>query len=121
MFSAERAFTADDVAAFARLSHDANPIHLDPTAAARAGFPGPVVHGMLCASLFGAIIGTRFPGAVYATQSLAFRAPVLVGESVVAEVRLTKIGGTRAFFATRVRRGEDVVLDGTALALLPKR
>ena len=73
-----RAFTADDVAEFARLSHDANPIHLDPTAAARAGFPGPVVHGMLCASLFGAIIGTRFPGAVYAAQSLRF-APVLVG------------------------------------------
>lgn len=121
VFSAERAFTADDVAEFARLSQDTNPIHIDSTGAVRAGFPAPVVHGMLCASLFGAIIGTRFPGAVYATQSLAFRAPVLVGESVVAEVRLTKIGGSRAHFATRVRRGEDVVLDGTALALLPRR
>ena len=75
MFSAERAFTADDVAEFARLSQDANPIHVDSTAAVRAGFPAPVVHGMLCASLFGAIIGTRFPGAVYATQSSRFAPP----------------------------------------------
>jgi hypothetical protein len=59
IFSLRRAFTADDVASFARLSEDANPIHLDAAAARAAGFPGPVVHGMLCASLFSGIIGTR--------------------------------------------------------------
>ena len=120
VFSAERAFTADDVAEFARLSQDANPIHVDSTAAVRAGFPAPVVHGMLCASLFGAIIGTRFPGAVYATQSLAFRAPVSWANPSSPRCDSRK-SEARARAATRVRRGEDVVLDGTALALLPRR
>ena len=87
---------------------------------------------MLCASLFSGIIGTRFPGAVYATQSLSFRRPVMVGERVTAEVELVKLGGSRATFATRVMvvrrrvkggkndRDEELelVLDGSALALL---
>lgn len=42
-------------------------------AAGRRPLQGPIVPGMLLASLFPAIIGTRFPGALYATQSLAFR------------------------------------------------
>ena len=137
IFSLHRTFTTDDVATFARLSQDFNPIHVDQNAAAAAGLgggrhgrdgDGPVVHGMLCASLFSGIIGTRFPGAVYATQSLSFRRPVMVGERVTAEVELMKLGGSRATFATRVMRrrvngdGEEdtreVVLDGSALALL---
>lgn len=136
VFSTTRAFTAEDVAAFARLSGDLNPIHLDEAAAAAAGVKGVdgrrVVHGMLCASLFSAIIGSRFPGAIYATQSLAFRRPVAVGEEVTAEVELVRLGGTRAMFATRVLRrvgggahaeggggGEvEVVLDGSAVALI---
>ena len=52
VFSAERAFTADSSRWGSRLSQDANPIHVDSTAAVRAGFPAPVVHDMLCASLF---------------------------------------------------------------------
>ena len=88
-FTRTRAFTAHDVASFASITGDHNPIHVDPDAARIAGFEhGPVVHGMLCASMFGAIIGTKFPGAVYATQSLSFRKPVRVNEVVRAEVEV---------------------------------
>lgn len=121
VFTRRRAFTAHDVASFASLAGDHNPIHVDPDAATAAGFrDGPVVHGMLCASMFSAIIGTRFPGAVYATQSLAFRKPVRVGERVRAEVEVTRVGGGRVMFATRVVRDEDgeVALDGAAVALV---
>jgi|AntAceMinimDraft_5_1070358.scaffolds.fasta_scaffold29574_1 hypothetical protein len=63
IFRVRRTFTAEDVATFARLSGDANPIHShsDAAAAAGLGLCGPVVHGMLAASLFSGIIGTRFP------------------------------------------------------------
>jgi 3-hydroxybutyryl-CoA dehydratase len=132
-YSTQRTFTKEDVTAFAALTGDPNPIHVDGRAASRAGFEAPVVHGMLCANLFGAVIGTLFPGAVYATQSLAFRNPVLVGQAVTAEVTLTRLTGTRAQFDTRVvfRKGEGegdaadaktvTAVDGVALALLPKR
>ncbi len=41
-----REFSPDDQLAFARLSGDYNPIHLDPVAARRLLFGHPVVHGM---------------------------------------------------------------------------
>ena len=120
-FTRTRAFTAHDVASFASITGDHNPIHVDPDAARIAGFEhGPVVHGMLCASMFGAIIGTKFPGAVYATQSLAFRKPVRVNEVVRAEVEVTRVRGGRVQFATRVVKedGGDVALDGAAMAMI---
>ena len=128
-FSTTRTFTEADVAAFAAVTGDPNPIHVDARAARSAGFEGTVVHGMLCAGMFGAVIGATFPGAVYATQSLSFRAPVLVGQAVTAEVTLTRITGRKASFDTKVlvfpekRRGDEsaaaVAVDGQALALLP--
>lgn len=120
-FTRTRAFTAHDVASFASITGDHNPIHVDPDAARIAGFEhGPVVHGMLCASMFGAIIGTKFPGAVYATQSLSFRKPVRVNELVRAEVEVTRVRGGRVQFATRVVKedGGDVALDGDAMAMI---
>jgi acyl dehydratase len=107
---------------FASVTNDANPIHVDGAAAAAAGFAGgAVVHGMLVASMFGGVIGTRFPGAVYASQTLTFRAPVTVGERVLAEVEVTRVGESRVAFATRVRKegeGGELAVDGTAMAFM---
>ena len=120
VFTRRRAFTAHDVASFASLAGDHNPIHVDPDAATAAGFrDGPVVHGMLCASMFSAIIGTRFPERC-TPRNPSFRKPVRVGERVRAEVEVTRVGGGRVMFATRVVRDEDgeVALDGAAVALV---
>lgn len=57
----------------------------DCPVAACTGLEGPVLPGMLLASLFPAIIGSRFPGAVYATQTLRFTAPALVGGACVIQ------------------------------------
>ena len=57
-----RCITADDVAAFARLSGDYNALHLDDEFAARTEFSQRVVHGFLHASLLSTLIGTRLPG-----------------------------------------------------------
>ena len=59
--SARRRFTPEDVAAYAAVSGDRNLVHLDDAFARGAGFArGPVVHGMLAASLFPALIASRF-------------------------------------------------------------
>jgi acyl dehydratase len=100
---------------FASVTNDANPIHVDGAAAAAAGFAGgAVVHGMLVASMFGGVIGTRFPGAVYASQTLTFRAPVTVGERVLAEVEVTRVGESRVAVAPR----PHLAVDGTAMAFM---
>jgi 3-hydroxybutyryl-CoA dehydratase len=118
--SVTRAFTAADVAAFAQLCGDTNEVHLSADAARRAGFDGCIVHGILVASLFSYIMGMHLPGpqSIYMQQSLNFRAPVYVGQSVTATVKVTNFDAIRGyiFFETRVVRDDGkVAVDGKAL------
>ncbi|QHN92083.1 (R)-specific enoyl-CoA hydratase [Arachis hypogaea] len=55
-----RLFTEEDVIQYSKVSHDSNPLHTNPTAARDVGFEGPLVHGMLIASLFPCIISSYF-------------------------------------------------------------
>lgn len=78
VFTLTKRFSPEDVAGFVALTGDSNPIHVDGGAAAAAGLPGPILPGMLLASLFPAIIGSHFPGAVYLSQTLKFKQYALV-------------------------------------------
>jgi 3-oxoacyl-[acyl-carrier protein] reductase len=81
-----RTITAEDVAAFARLSGDYNALHLDEEFAARTEFAQRVVHGFLSASLLSTLVGTKLPGqgALYLSQSIEFTRPVYIGDTVEA-------------------------------------
>ena len=118
-----RTFSQADVADFSRLTGDDNPLHDDEAFAATQRFGGRVVHGMLYASLFSAIIGQRTPGAVYLSQSLAFRKPVHLGDTVTAEVEVSRVGraGRLLDFATRcTNQRQELVLSGDARVLMPE-
>ena len=114
-----------EVAVFAELSEDRNPIHLCDEAAAASPFGGRVAHGMLSASLFSAIIGERLPGrgTIYLSQSLRFRAPVRVGDEVTASVTVLEVTPERrrARLMCEARVGETLVIDGEAEVLVPAR
>ena len=118
-----RCFTAAEVSQFAGLTHDSNPMHTDPDFAAQGRFGACVVHGMLVGSLFGAIVGQRFPGAIYVSQTLEFRKPVFVGETVRATIQVqgVRASGRMLDFDTRCtnQKGE-LVLTGGARCLLPR-
>jgi len=123
--SLTRLLGEEEVRAFARVTGDENPAHLDADFAAATPFGRPVVHGMLTASLISAVLGTRLPGkgAVYLSQSLSFRAPVFIGEEVTAEVEITGIDQRRrrVTLATRCLSGGKVVLRGEAVVIAPAR
>lgn len=55
-----RVFTEEDVLQYSKVSHDSNPLHIDSATARNVGFEGPLVHGMLVASLFPHIISSHF-------------------------------------------------------------
>jgi len=88
-----RTITADDVAAFARLSGDYNALHLDEEFAARTEFAQRVVHGFLSASLLSTLVGMKVPGrgALYLSQSIEFTRPVFVGDTVEARATIEQI------------------------------
>jgi acyl dehydratase len=92
-----RTFTQQDVEAFAALSGDVNPVHLDEAYAAGTRFRGRIIHGMLVSSLISAVLGTQLPGpgAIYLSQQLSFRAPARVGLPLTARVTVTEWDGTR--------------------------
>lgn len=117
-----RAFSLQDTTRFAQLSGDSNPIHTDTAfALEHAKASAPIVQGMLSASLFATIFGRTIPGAVYVSQQLRWRAPLLVGEEVRARIRVVKLRKRFVDCETvceKVKSGE-VVVEGLATVLLP--
>ena len=85
--------TDQDIALFAQVTTDHNPVHLDDNYAQKSLFEGRVAHGMLTASLISAVIGKQLPGhgSIYLSQTLKFLAPVRPNDSVDAKVSVTDI------------------------------
>lgn len=118
--SLSRVFTREEVIQFAGLSMDRNPIHLDEEFAAASIFGGPIVHGMLVASLFSGLIGVELPGegSIYLGQSLSFKGPVPVGQEVTASVEIVKIRADKPIVTLRtvcVNSDGQVVIEGEAV------
>ena len=84
---------SSDVVGFAQLTGDRNPIHLSEHFAARTPFGKRIAHGLYTASLISAVLGTRLPGpgAIYISQTLNFRAPVKIGDTVVVTVTVNEL------------------------------
>ena len=119
VFQIERSFSAQDVLAFAAVSGDYSPLHVDAAYGAGTEFGACVVHGVLLASLFSQLVGMQVPGkhALYLGQDLTFRRPVLVGETVRAIAKVSgKSESTRTLVLnTEIRSHDDkVVVMGTA-------
>ena len=116
--------TDADVHAFADITGDHNPLHLDEAFAQTTRFKGRIVHGMLTASYFSTVLAMLpGPGTIYLSQSLYFRAPVRIGDTVEAQITVAEIVAEkgRVLMKTVCRVGDTVVLDGEATALVPKK
>ena len=92
-----RLITNQEVEAFAAISGDHNPLHLDPDYAATTPFGECIAHGMLTGALISAAIAMQLPGpgSVYLNQSLQFRAPVLLGDTLTVTLEVTEKHGKR--------------------------
>ncbi|NCX61504.1 MAG: MaoC family dehydratase, partial [Betaproteobacteria bacterium] len=88
-FTISRSFTADDIALFAQLSRDHNPVHGDDGYIALKGFKAPIAHGLLTASLMTEIGGQI--GWLAASMSLRFKRPVYAGEMLHCEWLIAEI------------------------------
>lgn len=118
--SLKKTFDSDEVALFAALSLDKNPIHLDEDYAEKSMFGRRIVHGFLVGSLISAVFGTKLPGegAIYLHQEMNFRKPVYHGDEITATVEVTDIRKDKSilYFSTICKNEKDeVVIDGKAV------
>jgi 3-hydroxybutyryl-CoA dehydratase len=120
-----RTVTETDIANFAGVSGDTNPLHLNAEFAATTRFKQRIAHGMLSAAYISTLIGTRLPGpgCLYISQTLHFLAPVRIGDTVVATATITEVNAAhrRVKLSTVCKVGDIVVVDGEAETLVPSR
>ncbi len=114
-----------EIESFAKTSEDRNPIHLNDEAGKASIFKSRVVHGMLSASLFSALLGEYLPGhgAIYLSQTLQFTKPVYPGDKVVASVTVININNNKKQVTLKceAKVGDKLVIKGEAVALAPSR
>ncbi|MDR1870967.1 MAG: MaoC family dehydratase [Deltaproteobacteria bacterium] len=110
---------------FAALTGDDNPVHLDEKYAATSFFGQRVAHGVISASLISTVLGTLLPGegTIYLSQTLEFRKPVFLNETVTVKVAVKEKNERtkRVKLTTTATKGDgQVVLTGEALVLCTK-
>ena len=120
-----RTVTEADLVIFAGVSGDTNPLHLNQEFAAHGVFEGRVAHGMLTASFVSTVLGTKLPGpgSIYLSQTLRFKAPVRIGDTVNARATVVDVNAEkrRVTLATVCTVANEVVLEGEAQVVVPSR
>ena len=114
-----------DIVAFADVSGDRNPVHLDADYAATTMFKERIAHGMLSAAYISAVFGMKLPGsgAIYISQTLKFKAPVKIGDTVVTTVRVAELvpEKRRVRFECVCTVNDKPVVEGEAVLMVPTR
>ncbi len=113
-----------DVYLFAGITGDMNPAHVDAVSAANGMFKQRIAHGMLSASFISTVLAMQLPGpgTIYAGQSLQFRAPVFIGDTVTATIEcIEKLDERKwAKFKTTVTNHDGkTVVSGDATVIPP--
>lgn len=123
--SYSQTITDADIKSFAGISGDNNPVHMSDEFAQSSRFKKRIAHGLLSSSFFSSLFGTKLPGegCVYVAQSLNFKHPVYIGDTVTASIMVISIDiqKSRVHFKTSCKVGGRVVIDGEAEIYIPER
>jgi acyl dehydratase len=113
-----------DIQLFAAASGDVNPVHLDADFAAGTMFKGRIAHGMLTGALISAALAMELPGpgTVYLSQSLRFRLPVRIGDTITIKLEVTDKQDKRKFVTLDCKafnQNDKLVASGSAEVMAP--
>lgn len=114
-----------DIQLFAAVSGDVNPVHLDAAYAAGTDFGERIAHGMLTGAFISAALALELPGpgTIYLGQSLRFRRPVMIGDTITVKLEVTDKREDRGFVTlecSAVNQDGKAVVTGTAEVMAPK-
>jgi acyl dehydratase len=118
--------TERDIILFGETSGDVNPVHFDEAYASKTLFKGRIAHGMWSASLISTCIGTVMPGpgSIYLGQTLDFKLPVRLGDTLTALVTIDqKIDAKKLLIIDCVvsNQNGEVVVCGEAKVMPPRK
>lgn len=116
--NASHTITDEKIKAFATISEDFNPIHLDEEYAKNSKFGRRIAHGAMVTSFFSALFAMELPGAgsIYVSQNTQFKKPVFLDDKVLAEIEVIDIDmqRKRVYFKTTCFVKDIEVLSGKA-------
>jgi 3-hydroxybutyryl-CoA dehydratase len=115
--------TERDVEMFAEATGDRNPVHFDEAFARKTVFRGKVAHGALLIGFVSAVIGNKLPGSgtIFVSANTEFRAPVRVGDTVVASCTIKEVRGREVILQCACTVSGREVLVANATVIAPKR
>lgn len=122
--SFSKTITEYDIYTFAGISGDFNPIHVNREKAKDSIFNGQIAHGILVSSFISTVIGMYLPGpgTIYLKQSLNFKKPVYIGDTITAKVTIKEIEENKKIaklYTVVINQNGLMVLDGEAVVKLP--
>lgn len=122
--SIEHTITRRDIDLFGIVSGDVNPAHFDEEYAASGMFGKTIAHGMLSGALISTVLGMHLPGpgTIYLSQSLRFRRPVYIGDTLTVSATVTEKKADKkrvVLDCACVNQDGDTVTVGTAEVIAP--
>ena len=121
--SVSHVITDEKIRAFASLSEDYNPIHLDEEYAKNSSFGKRLAHGAMIASFFSALFAMKLPGpgCIYVSQETKFKKPVFINDTVLVKIEVIDIDvkRKRVYFSTSCFVDDVEVLIGKAEIYIP--
>lgn len=122
--SRSKPITDETVRGFAEVTGDTNPVHLDDEYAAGTRFGRRIAHGMIAAGMISATLANDLPGpgTVYLGQSLQFKAPVFLDDTVTATVTVLKVREDKPIITLETvctNQNDETVLEGEATVMVP--
>lgn len=121
-----KTLTESDVYTFAGVSGDLNPAHINEEHCKTTMFKTRIVHGMLVGSLISTVFGMQLPGpgSIFMENNCRFKKPVFINDTITAEVEVSELLVEKNIvkFVTRcINQNGDVVIEGTAVLMPPKK
>lgn len=119
-----KTLTEDDLVLFATVSGDVNPVHLDVEFAAKSMFKERIGHGAWTGSIISAALAIQLPGpgTIYLNQTLSFRAPVKIADTITVNLEVTAKEDKKKFVTINceaVNQYGKTVAKGTAQVIAP--
>ncbi len=122
--SMRKTITEADVVLFGCVTGDMNPLHTDDIAARELRFGRRIAHGMISAGLISAVLGMQMPGpgTIYLKQTLTFRRPIYINDTVTTTIEVVSIRENRpiaTLVTTITNQDGEIVVEGESQVMLP--